>query len=326
VIRTVLLSGASALCLCLATGAEAGYISYSAGVFTTPALPAGSYSFTIAGAEGGDSYLGAGGYGAEFSGVFVLSASSALTVVVGGQGATGYYRYGSGGGGGGGSFVFSDGGTLIVAGGGGGGSFYADQPNSFPTNGSGFGGSGGSSISGGGIACESGSGGGGAGVLRGGAPGQSLFGAFGGRSAPSWVGGFSQYANGAGAGGFGGGGGGGVCFGGGGGGGGFTGGAGGDPTLNQGKPDLVAGTAGQAGSSYLSGGIDGAITAHAGNGYFSYALVPAAAPEPSSWAMMTAGAALVGGALRNARARRARASQPSGLGYLGYLLRRRLEA
>jgi hypothetical protein len=83
---------------------------------TNITLNPGTYIITAYGAPGGSSVWGsAGGLGAEISGEFNFSASTTLTLLVGGCGT-----YGGGGGGGGGSFVVEGSTPLVIAGGGGG--------------------------------------------------------------------------------------------------------------------------------------------------------------------------------------------------------------
>ncbi len=193
--------------------------AYSGQTATYAASP-GTYTIVATGAGGGNFGGGAvGGLGAVIGGTFTVASSETLTILVGGQGATGT---GEPGGGGGGSFVVAPGNTpLLIAGGGGGGGVSINGGNggAIATSGGG-GGSGGAGANGA-------SGGGGGGGLTGdgsaGTAGSPIPGGAGGLS-------FSKGGaggTGAGSGGFGGGGGGGGASGDGGGGGGYTGGNGG---------------------------------------------------------------------------------------------------
>ncbi len=201
------------------------------GAKTNITLPAGIYSITAYGAQGGpgDSYGISGGLGAEMEGEFCFFAPTTLTLLVGGVGTN---PWNASGGGGGGSFVVNGATPLVVAGGGGGGGVIAnggagvitssggngDGSGYFYGYGYGFGGSGG----GGGLAgFEGGSGGGG--YSGGGGDSGSMEG--GGQS---YLGGGLGGGEGAGNGGIGGyGGGGSGYWGSGGGGGGYSGGGGG---------------------------------------------------------------------------------------------------
>ena len=92
---------------------------------TNITLNPGTYVITAYGASGGSPpYGGKGGLGAKMSGEFNFSASTILTLLVGGGGSGGSGSGGSGGsggGGGGGSFVVQARTPLVIAGGGGGG-------------------------------------------------------------------------------------------------------------------------------------------------------------------------------------------------------------
>jgi hypothetical protein len=95
----------------LASSVQASQYLYT-GSETTINLNPGLYNITAYGAHGGD---GSGGLGAEMEGQFNFTASTTLTLLVGGSGINGVS-------GGGGSFVVNGGLPLVIAGGGGGGS------------------------------------------------------------------------------------------------------------------------------------------------------------------------------------------------------------
>jgi Glycine rich protein len=101
-------------------GVLAGYAQTNTYLFTgsemTITLNPGTYAITAYGAQGGGTYGGAGGLGAEMSAQFSFSAVTTLTLLVGGVG--GFYA--NGGGGGGGSFVVNGSTPLVISGGGGG--------------------------------------------------------------------------------------------------------------------------------------------------------------------------------------------------------------
>jgi len=215
---------------------------------TNITLNPGTYIITAYGAPGGDgeSY---GGGGAEMSGEFNFSASTTLTLVVGGFGGGVY----DGNGGGGGSFVVDGRTPLVIAGGGGGGgdNYYGGNGNGNISAKGSSGGSGSSPYSyggpGGGVGgggsggfggdapqswcygCNPGGGGGG-GFLGNGSGGSDGYtvGTNGGSSFDNGGnGGFGGIFDGGGFGGGGGGGGVDYSLGGGGGGGGYSGGGGG---------------------------------------------------------------------------------------------------
>jgi Glycine rich protein len=122
----ILLSGT------LVCSAQTGDYLYSDSEQTITLNP-GYYNITAYGAQGGSSsYFGSvGGLGAEMSGEFNFSASTTLTLLVGGAGAGGYI----GCGGGGGSFVVEGSTPLVIAGGGGGSGINGDSNASTGTNG-----------------------------------------------------------------------------------------------------------------------------------------------------------------------------------------------
>jgi len=196
------------------------------GISTTFTAPAtGLYHIVANGAQGGDGFVpnNSGGFGAQVSGDFSLTAGQMLSISVGCVGGTAAFA----GGGGGGSFVvFGATPLLIAAGGGGAGvSSNGSAGNSGPNGGSasGAGGTNGSGGKGGTDFCCNG--GGGAGFFSPGGDGSTP--GSGGQAYPSLAGG-----NGFTGGGFGGGGGGDLE--GGGGGGGYSGGGGGGPVVSGG--------------------------------------------------------------------------------------------
>ena len=296
--KILLLAGASALAILVgAADADAETFNVPGSYeFTVPVT--GEYVITAVGGSGGNSRRETGGLGAGVRGDIVLTAGENLYLFVAQQGYSGAVGYGSGGGGGGGSFVFASGGSLRAAAGGGGGAGYTVNGGGngqAGTNGQAgygsFGGSGGVNGSGGqgGTYVSSaapfvgfgGNGGGGTGVLGLGGNGAGAQSAQGGIGP---IGGFG-YAYG----GFGGGGGGG--YNGGGGGGGFSGGGGGGGNYME---EGFTGYGGGGGGSYLSFLFTKQILASGtnyGDGYIS--IVPV--PEPSTWAMMLAGFAGLGG-------------------------------
>ncbi len=127
--RKLLLARASMLALVVgaatAGAAQAGSFGYTGTIQTYDVMASGEYRIVAQGAQGGEGGLipagfanpPAGGPGAAVGGNLFLTSGTVLDIVVGGEGATGFY---SGGGGGGGSFVFVPGTALplAVAGGG----------------------------------------------------------------------------------------------------------------------------------------------------------------------------------------------------------------
>jgi hypothetical protein len=110
-----------AVAIVLQFGVLADYAQTGTYLFTgsemTITLNPGTYAITAYGAQGGWTYGGAGGLGAEMSAQFSFSALTTLTLLVGGVG--GGYAYG-----GGGSFVVNGSTPLVIAGGGGGAGGY----------------------------------------------------------------------------------------------------------------------------------------------------------------------------------------------------------
>jgi hypothetical protein len=285
--KGALLAGASAIAM-IVGAAEAGAVTFNfTGSETTFTVSeTGVYDILVYGAQGGRGDLsGPGGLGAEAGGDILLSAGTRLTILAGGQGASGALGEGYAAGGGGGSFVFEGNGatTLVAAGGGGGSGFISPetggngQTTTAGQAGSGNGGAGGTSGGGGGGGRGNGGGGGGAGVADGGMdgtgsqPGQGApnVRSFGALNAP---------------GGFGGGGGGG--FNGGSGGGGFSGGGGG-----------YLSAAGGGGGSYVGPSFfNNVLTggANSGDGYVTVDFVGPAVPEPATWTLMGMGFAGLG--------------------------------
>ena len=319
-IKTILLAGASALAFA-ATSAEAlTTFGYSGQIVDWVAPKSGVYAIDVYGAQGGAYQTYAGGKGALVGGDVTLTQGEQLSIVVGGQGGQarnrlpskyGYGFFASAGGGGGGSSVQGAFGVAFAAGGGGGGRGFAGGPGLTDLVGDGGGASGGAF-----------GGGGGGGFAGAGANAPSAwawvyhdYGAKGGNLAGGdgarvlhRIGAFYARAFYGANGGFGGGGGGdvgngggsSVGGGGGGGGGGWGGGFGGGVDAASGNygPDGT-GHASQGGGSYMSGGRGQFSYAgfHGGDGLVTIAYVP----EPSAWSLML-----------------------SGLGFLGYVLRRRV--
>ncbi len=240
-----------------------GEVTVTSGIqyWTVPAT--GSYVITAAGAAGGMNTGGSfiGGYGAEMSGTFSLTAGDTLAIVVGQRGTdSGSSSSSEDAGGGGGSFVYNDttGVLLMAAGGGGSGGENDNNTTNMTTYKNGTtstcgkdapahdGGlvSGGCSGSGGGIDGPTYGQGGGGGYLTNGS------GAGGGYS-------FLNGANGNGKGGFGGGGNGGGD--GGGGGGGYSGGASGS---GGGNPDGPGGGGGSYNGGTSQTNTSGVNTGH----------------------------------------------------------------
>lgn len=297
VLRQVLVAGASALALSAVTGAaQAQFSKFSSGDYTFTLTP-GVYEALIAGASGGGGTGGSsGGSGSYVQAQLTLHSTYTFEVVVGGQGGSASY----GGGGGGGTFLaYQNGAALLVAGGGGGG-------QSFVVGGDEAGDQGGA---GGGVYA------GGSGINGGAFTGSRA----GGTAAPG-VGG---------AGGYGGGGGG--YFSGGGGGGQTGGDAGPISVFPCGPSTCFLGGAGYAGTSGFNrsapilSGFQAPGGYNVGDGFAEVTFEsPLAAPEPSAWFLMLAGAGLIGGATRLRRAIARGDVTP--LGLLGYRLRRRFSS
>ncbi len=92
----------------------------------------GAYDVAAFGGQGGRSFYGVGGYGAEEDGSFTLQAGERLEIVVGGEGGYGCNK----GGGGGGTFVLAQtapgsGYSLILAAGGGGGGAFSSTSQGY---------------------------------------------------------------------------------------------------------------------------------------------------------------------------------------------------
>jgi hypothetical protein len=287
-LKTLLLAGASALAMS-ATSVEAVTFTYAGALQSYHVTKAGDYQIDAFGAQGGG---GVGppysNGGAKIGGDIYLAAGTTLEVLVGGKGQW----YGNTGGSGGGmSAVFTPALVPLVVAGGGGGSDWMGYGGGPGLAGPAYGSHGGSGGSGGGGY----SGGGGGGWRSPGTGGGSNYAGGGGYGPPSFKGGFGGNSFpipigpgdfGA-SGGFGGGGGGG--YDGGGGGGGYAG-----------------GDAGGGGGSYLVARAThtvGESGIQAGNGLVTIDLMGSGVPEPSAWGLML-----------------------TGLGFLGYVLRRRLMA
>jgi hypothetical protein len=274
-LRTILLTGASALALSATSASAVGFI-YSGQVETWTVPATAIYDISVAGAAGNDLYP-MNNSGAIVSGDIMLVRGEVVYLAVGGVGEAGAN---SAGGGGGGSFVFTAASSPIaVAGGGGGG--YSAAPGEVGPIGNGLGGAAATGC------CDDGGGGGGwrssggDGVLT---P-WTYKSATGGEGPQGFAGGAGSYGyrGSGGSGGFGGGGGGG--YDGGGGGGGFSG-----------------GRSGYGGTSYLAAGFSKVVEEAGANDGAGYVTVTdiGSVPEPSSWSLML-----------------------TGLGMLGYVLRRR---
>ena len=277
----------------LLTGASAlAFATTSAEALTlfSDATPgATTFTATIAGVYVIDAFGAQGGgslsfAGGQGAGVGGTFNLSAGEVLTIDVGGAGATSAATAGGGGGGSFVTTSGSALLVAGGGGG---------SFNTPGGAGLSSEGSPSGLGGAAGAGDNEGGGGGGFNGNGGGSGVYSGKGGGGFPGLAGGGA--ANLAGAGGFGGGGGGSL---GGGGGGGFNGGAGGTGTYYGGH-NLRGG--GGGGSSYNAGANQQVLAAQSGNGLVTISSSAAAVPEPSAWSLML-----------------------SGIGFLGYVLRRRV--
>ena len=255
----------------------------------------GIYSFTVAGAQGGNTNAsGRGGLGTVLTGDVNLTAGTVLDIVVGVQGGLGVQggpTIGAGGGGGGGSFIYIDGqgflnNPLIVAGGGGGaGPDTNGGGNSVTTVGQ----PGGGGITAGGAGGLLGQGGGGGGLgSSNGAGGAGWFGdggagigtnsGTGGLNGPLFTGGAGAAPVLGGTGGNGGYGGGGGAGEGGGGGGGYSGGGGGGS-----NPITTNGFAGGGGGSFFDPSFtntSGLPNSQSGDGLVTIDTVTV--PEPSS--------------------------------------------
>lgn len=109
----------ASIVMLFASPANAMTFLYSGALDSYTIQQSGTYSFTVAGAEGGtDDKHGIGGAGASLSGEIYFSAGTDLAILVGG---CGYNGADTAGGGGGMSFIStSDFSPIIVAGGGGG--------------------------------------------------------------------------------------------------------------------------------------------------------------------------------------------------------------
>ncbi len=297
-IRHILLAGASALALA-ATSAEATivFMNGTPGIASFTVQTTGLYEIDAYGARGGNAGGGgSGGAGAGVGDTFRLTAGERIVAIIG---SYGYDVTGFGGAGGGASTaVYSAGGAaLMIAGGGGGGEFDGAGHAATGFGGSGGGGAGG--VGPGPFQKPSAGGGGGAGYnssgTRGGDGQNHALGGLGGRSnGQGGSGGYGPgYVNNGSSGGYGaqgGGGGGGGFNGTGGGGGGFSGGAGGHVFQ-----------AAYGGTSYSNGSDQRALAGNYGNGLVTIDELSAAVPEPSTWSLML-----------------------TGLGFLGYVLRRRV--
>jgi hypothetical protein len=267
-----------------ATSAEAVTFTYTGALQQYDVTKAGYYQIDAYGAQGGAQ--GDAGLGAAVGGDIYLAASTKLEVLVGGAGSW-FPNYG--GSGGGASAVFTPAlAPLVVAGAGGGASWFG-YGGGAGQSGPAYGSHGGTGGSGGGGQL----GGGGGGWLGPGAGGGSPTAGGGGYGPPSFAGGTGGLSEndvtfpgccGSAPGG-GFGGGGGGGYSGGGGGGGYSGGA-----------------DGEGGGSYVVAGathILGESGVQSGNGLVTIDFL--GVPEPSAWSLMI-----------------------TGLGFLGYVLRRRL--
>jgi hypothetical protein len=293
--------------------AHANSIAFTNSVLDFTIVTTGTYTFLVAGAQGGGSFMADGGLGALASGSLFLNAGTELQIAVGGQGFSGNFGSVYAGGGGGGTFVYIVGASnpLFAAGGGGGSGYYAVNGGDGQTGTSGAagsgdgGGAGGSAGAGGTGGSDVGgsNGGGGGGWLGVGGDGLgdsplAPFGAgLGGGGAFTFSGGLGdggdgdagQSANG----GFGGGGGGG--YEGGGGGGGYSGGGGGDGLDN----------AGGGGGSYIDSPVSDALvqgSMNAGDGYVTLTAEESATPEPATFVLFGVGVLCVASRRRRKQA------------------------
>jgi hypothetical protein len=274
-----------AVAIVLQLGVLAGYAQTGTYLFTgsetTITLNPGTYTITAYGAQGGSSYIGPGGLGAQMSAEFSFSALTTLTLLVGG-GGEGFY--GGAGGGAGGSFVVNGSTPLVIAGGGGGRGYISSPADTGLTGTSGGAGHSAYQLVPGGTNGYGGSarpfGGGGGGYYGDGA---TSFGYAGGGGSSFLNGGNGGYGGSdgyggdlGGAGGFGGGGGGGNT--GGGGGGGYSGGGGGDSYES-----------GGGGGSYIDSSAAAVLTEIAGiaspDGSPNGEIIVTAIPEPTTLAL-----------------------------------------
>ncbi|MFO1029138.1 MAG: PEP-CTERM sorting domain-containing protein [Acetobacteraceae bacterium] len=282
---------------------------------------AGTYQFTVAGAQGGTSrsqYVNFGGNGAIIDVAYQLPAGQQLWLLVGQAGADSTT---SGAGGGGGSFVigYPSYTPLVIAGGGGGASDSIQNP--FPSQGlgpelmngvtggapgigmnagaggqQGYGGAAGTNL------FEVGAGGGGF-IGNGGSFSSSASDAQGGGSFVNGGSGGAGAADGGGAGGFGGGGGGGFD-GGGGGGGGYSGGGGGGYDFYLGADGGGGGGDSWVMPGYLSLSIPS--SGNSGDGSITISLLEAVLiPEPPAWLLLMPSGIIGIGLLHMRRARKA---------------------
>jgi hypothetical protein len=293
--KTTLLVGTSivAIIASLST-ASAGAVdfTYTGSIVDYTVPHSGEYYVEAAGARGGSNYGTSGIAGAVIGGEISLTAGEQLQIAVGGVGGGTLFSFGEGaGGGGGGSFVIGPSNTpLVIAGGGGGYSGIPGRgasPASTSRNGNGGGNgldgsdtgpSGTNGLGGGGSTGGFYSGGGGGAGFSGNGTSGANGGGGGGTDFTGGLGGGFGGGSGGGAGGFGGGGGGGF---GGGGGGGYSGGAGGG-----------GGSGGGGGGSYL---VTDALHPTESVGNYGTGFVDiAAAPEPTSIALIGTGLAALG--------------------------------
>ena len=283
--RAMLLAGVSALAMLACAGeAKADPTFITPGMFSSVVPTTGEYALDILGASGGASINTVGGLGAEVSGDIVLTAGEFLTLFVGGHGQNAGLFFGGGGGGGGGFISLGqcpccrwrrEAGRAI------GSTVVPDRPGPAAEREEGpYGGAGGAN----------GTGGGGGSLCptlkrrrrrgcrlrrrRGGGAGAGIN---SGSGAIFPNGGGGVGGGGVGGGGYGGGGGSG--FNGGGGGGGLS----GEQTAA--APLFMAKL---LTSQVLTAGV------HSGDGSITIDLLPAAVPEPSTWAMTLAGFAGLG--------------------------------
>ncbi len=103
-----------------------GVIESNDGIQSILITQSGTYTITIAGAQGGDCCAGTGGFGAMITGELELFEGDVLSVLVGQRGLSGVTN---GSGGGGGSFLLLNEELILAAGGGGGGSSSGGNGN-----------------------------------------------------------------------------------------------------------------------------------------------------------------------------------------------------
>ena len=110
--RRLLLSAASAVAITAASAeanAKTWTFNFTGAAVTWNSPTTGAYKIIAWGAQGGAGTNGASGAGAEMGGKITLTQGETLTLLIGGQGASGAHGDGYGGGGGGGAAAFERG-------------------------------------------------------------------------------------------------------------------------------------------------------------------------------------------------------------------------